>query len=90
MNPPSPGAPRPSSSPLPPSPWVLVDTTTIDQAAAALGRLEAWLSDGDPAAAAQAAHACSAGQDDAIAVARWVGTLAELLRHRIEEANPWS
>lgn len=85
-----PSCPQPSPSSLPPSPWVLVDTTTIDQAAAALGRLEAWLTGGDPAATAQAAHACSAGQDDAIAVARWVGTLAELLRHRIQEVDSWS
>jgi hypothetical protein len=38
-----PGSPRPSPSSLPPSPWVLTDTTTVDQAAAALARLEAWL-----------------------------------------------
>jgi hypothetical protein len=35
-----PGCPQPSPSSLPPSPWVLADTTTLELAAAALTRLE--------------------------------------------------
>jgi hypothetical protein len=69
---------------------VLVDTTTIEQAAAALAGLEAWLLSGDPAATAKAAHALSGGEDDPVAVARWAGTLADHLRHRAEEASTWS
>jgi hypothetical protein len=82
-----PGAQRPS---LPPAPWVLVDTTTIEQAAAALALLETWLLSGDPAATTAAAHALSGGEDDPTGAAHWAGTLAELLRHRIEEASTWS
>ena len=74
----------------PPPPWVLIDPTIVEQAATALARLEGWLASGDPAATADCAHACSGGEDDPVGVARWVGTLAELLRHRIEEANTWS
>ena len=63
----------------------------VEQAATALARLEGWLASGDPAATAEGAHACSGGEDNQLrGVARWVGTLAELLRHRIEEANTWS
>ena len=74
----------------PPSPWVLVDTTMIEQSAAALARLEAWLLSGEPAATAQAATALSGGEDDAAGVARWVGTLADHLRQRAEEVSSWS
>jgi hypothetical protein len=87
MSPQLPGGP-PSS--LPPSPWVLVDTTTIEQAAAALALLEAWLLSGEPAAATDCATALSRGQDDAVAVARWAGALAARLHTRIEEASAWS
>jgi hypothetical protein len=79
-----------SPPPVPPPPWVLIDPTTLDQAATALARLEGWLASGDPTATADCAHACSGGEDDPAALARWVGTLAELLRHRIEEASTWS
>jgi hypothetical protein len=85
-----PGTPQPAPSSLPPSPWVLVDTTTIDQAATALARLERWLTSGDPATTAQCAHALSAGEEDPVGVARWVGTLAELLRQRLTEVDSWS
>lgn len=80
----------PGSAPLPVSPFVLLDTTTVSQAAAALARLEQWLHQGDLAAVDACAHACSNGEDDADAVASWVGTLADLLRHRIEETRSWS
>jgi hypothetical protein len=85
-----PGSPRPSPSSLPPSPWVLTDTTTVDQAAAALARLEAWLVGGEPAATADCADALSRGEDDSVGVARWVGTLADRLCHRIHEVDSWS
>jgi hypothetical protein len=80
----------PGRAPLPASPFVLVDTLTVEQAAAALSRLESWLVGGDPAAATACAHTCSAGEDDAVAVACWVGTLADRLRNRAEEARSWS
>ncbi|MGH3707457.1 MAG: hypothetical protein ACRDRQ_05000 [Pseudonocardiaceae bacterium] len=67
-----------------------MDTTTVDQAATALARPEAWLTNGDPATAAETAHALSRGEDDSAGVARWVGTLADRLRHRAEEADSWS
>lgn len=82
--------PPPATPGLPASPLVLLDATTAEQAAAALSRLQQWLHRGDSAATAACAHACSVGEDDATGVARWVGTLADLLRHRIEEANSWS
>jgi len=88
MNPEHPELPPPSS--LPTSPFVLVDTFTAAQAATALTRIEAWLLTGDPAATADCAHACSGGEDDAAAIASWVGTLADRLRHRVEEVNSWS
>jgi hypothetical protein len=85
-----PGGPQPWPSSLPSSPWVLVDTPPIDQAAAALARLEAWLISADPATTATCAHALSGGEDDPIGLARWVGTLAEHLPHRIHEVDSWS
>jgi hypothetical protein len=78
-----------ASAGLPPAPWILLDRTTVEQATAALAQLEQWLTGGDPAATADCAHACSAGEDDAVAVARWVGTLADRLHTRIEEASSW-
>jgi hypothetical protein len=71
---------------------VLLDTVTVSHAAAALACLELWLVGGDPAATAACAHACSGGQDDAVAVAvaSWVGTLADRLRNRVEEIRSWS
>jgi hypothetical protein len=88
MNTPDPTPSDPAD--LPPAPWILLDRTTVEQAAAALARLEGWLTGGDPSATADCAHACSSGEDDAVAVARWVGTLADLLRHRVEEVSSWS
>ena len=74
----------------PPPPFVLIDTTFVDQAAAALARLES----GWPAATRPPeqtyAHACSNGEEDPDAVAGWVGTLSDLLRNQIEEADSWS
>ncbi|MBV9313884.1 MAG: hypothetical protein JO100_09100 [Pseudonocardia sp.] len=89
MSPRPPGGPQPGPSSLPPSPWVLVDTTTVDQAADALARLETWLTSGDPAATAAAAHTLSGGEDDPAGVARWVGTLAEHLPQLAEEVTSW-
>lgn len=88
MNPHHPELPGPA--PLPVSPFVLLDTTTVAQAATALARLEQWLHVGDPGPVEACAHACSNGEDDADAVASWVGTLADLLRNRIEETQSWS
>jgi hypothetical protein len=75
---------------LPPSPWILVDRTTIEQTAAVLGLLETWLTEGDPDATAACADACSAGEEDAIGVARWVATLAARLGDRLKEVDSWS
>jgi hypothetical protein len=91
MNPEHPEHPElPGPSPLPASPFVLLDTVTVAQAAAALARLEVWLLRGNPAATAAYAHACSGGEDDPVAVAGWVGTLADRLRSRAEETTSWS
>ncbi len=86
----APWDPQPGPSSLPPSPWILADTTTIDQATAALARLGAWLTSAESAATAQCAHALSGGEDDPVGVARWVGTLADRLRHHLQEASSWS
>jgi hypothetical protein len=85
MNPELPGRAR-----LPASPFVLLDTLTVEQAATALTRLELWLVGGAPAATADCARACSHGEDDAVAVASWVGTLADRLRNQAEEVKSWS
>lgn len=82
--------PSPASPRLPPAPWILLDRTTVDQAAAALAQLEGWLTSGDSAAAASCAHTLSCGEDGPVGVARWVGTLADRLHTRIEEADSWS
>ncbi len=68
----------------------MLDTFTAAQAATALSRVESWLLRGDPAATADCAHACSDGEDDAAAIASWVGTLADRLRNRVEEVTSWS
>jgi hypothetical protein len=65
-------------------------TTTVEQAAAALARLEHWLRRGDPGSTAECASACSGGQDDPVGVARWVGTLADHLARLAAEVNSWS
>jgi hypothetical protein len=82
--------PGPASPSPPPAPWIPLDRTTTGQAAAALARLEQWLTSGDPAATADCAHALSRGDDDPVGVARWVGTLADRLTTRIEEGDSWS
>jgi hypothetical protein len=82
--------PSPASPSPPPAPWILLDRTTVDQAAAALARLERWLTSAVPAATADCAHALSCGEDDPVGVARWVGTLADRLHTRIEEMDSWS
>lgn len=82
--------PGPASAGPPPAPWILLDRTTVDQAAAALARLERWLTGAAPAATADCAHALSCGEDDPVGVARWVGTLADRLHTRIEEVDSWS
>jgi hypothetical protein len=83
----NPELPAPAS--LPASPFVLVDTTTVEQTAAALARLERWLRRGDPGSTAECAYACSGGEDNPVGVARWVGTLADHLARLAEEANSW-
>lgn len=80
----------PPTDGLPSSPFVLIDTTLVADAAAALSRIEGWLLEGKPGAVAACAHACSFGEEDAVAVAAWVGTLADLLTRRIEEVTSWS
>lgn len=78
----SPGAPR--------SPWILLEGTTAEQAAAVLDRLEQWPAGADPAATTDCAHTCSHAQADAFEVAAWVTTLTNRLHHRIEEVDSWS
>jgi acyl transferase domain-containing protein len=80
----------PRSPSAPGSPWILLDRTTAEQAAAVLDRLEQWLAGADPAATTDCAHTCSHGQADEFEVAAWVGTLAAHLRERIEEVDSWS
>jgi hypothetical protein len=82
---------RAGSTPLPPSPWILLDATTAIQTATVLDRLEQWLAGaGEPAAVEACALACSLGESDAFTVATWLGALATRLQHRIEEADSWS
>ncbi len=72
---------------LPPAPWILIDRTTVEQAAVAFERLEQWLAGADPAATADCAHTCSRGEADPFEVAAWVGTLAAHLHHRIDTSD---
>ena len=83
-------APCPASPSPPPAPWILLDRTTADHAAAALARLEQWLASAAPVATADCAHALSLGEDDPVGVARWVGAQADRLHTRLEEADSWS
>jgi hypothetical protein len=87
----TPSTPPPGSSgpSLPPSPWVLGDTTTVEQTTTVLELLEEWLAGGNPAATEACPRACSAGEDDPLGVAAWIGTLAARLRDRTEEASSW-
>ncbi|MGH8921039.1 MAG: hypothetical protein ACRD0H_22355 [Actinomycetes bacterium] len=89
-NSPGPATPGPAPTGLPPTPWILLDRVTAEQAAAVLDRLEQWLAGAGPAATEACAHACSHGEADAFEVAAWVGTLANRLRDRIEEVDSWS
>jgi hypothetical protein len=89
MNTPDPT--QPASLPgLPPSPWVLIDRTTLEQTSTVLDLLEQWLAGGDPGPTEDCARACSGGQSDAFEVAAWAGTLAARLRQRIEAVDSWS
>jgi hypothetical protein len=79
------------ATPLPVSPWILLDRTTATQAATVLDRLEQWLAGGGtPEAVAACAAACSLEEDDAFSVAAWLGALASRLEHRIQETDRWS
>jgi hypothetical protein len=69
---------------LPPAPWILLDRTTVEQAAVVFERLEQWLAGADPQATTDCAHTCSLGQADPVEVAAWVGTLAAHLHQRID------
>ena len=89
-NTPDPTTPDPTPTGLPPAPWILLDSTTAEQAATVLERLEAWLAGADPAATEACAHTCSHAPADAFKVAAWVGTLADRLQTRIEEVDSWS
>jgi hypothetical protein len=88
-------SPEPAPPPgLPPAPWILLDRTTVEQAAVVFERLEQWLAGADPQATTDCAHTCSLGQADPVEVAAWVGTLAAHLHQRIDisdaGADPWS
>jgi hypothetical protein len=68
--------------PLPLSPWVLVDDTTIEQTALLLERLVSWLATAAPSASSDCASALSLGEDDfPDTVATWADALAARLRH---------
>ena len=84
MSTPEPTPPRPTPPGLPPSPWILLDRTIVEQAAVVLERLEQWLAGADPAATVDCAHTCSRGEADEVEVAVWVGTLAAHLQQRID------
>jgi hypothetical protein len=78
-------SPAPAPPPgLPPAPWILIDRTTVEQAAVAFERLEQWLAGADPDATTDCAHTCSRGEADPFEVAAWVGTLAAHLQRRID------
>ena len=76
------------STPLPASPWILLDRTTATQTATVLDRLEQWLAGaGNPDAVEACAAACSLEEDDGFTVAAWLGALAARLEHRIAQAD---
>ena len=84
MSTPDPTPPRPTPPGLPPTPWILIDRTTVEQAAVVFERLEQWLAGADPDTTADCAHTCSLGEADPFEVAAWVGTLAAHLHRRID------
>ena len=63
--------------PLPTSPWVLVDDSTISSTTVLLERLVRWLRTGDPAATIACARALSLYEDDFVDnVETWADALA--------------
>ena len=67
--------------PLPTSPWVLVDNSTISSTTVLLERLVCWLQTGDPKATIACAHALSLGEDDFVDnVETWADALAGRLQ----------
>lgn len=75
---------------LPPSPWILIDRTTIEQSATVLEMLAQWLAGADPAATEPCARACSAGDTDALGMAAFLDALAARLDDRLKEVDSWS
>ena len=74
------GSGRPSPLPLPSSPWVLVDDSTISDTTVLLERLVHWLRTGDPTATVDCARALSLGEDDVVDnVETWADALAARL-----------
>lgn len=73
---------QPNPLPLPSSPWVLVDDSTINDTIVLLERLVHWLRIGDPTATVDCARALSLGEDDVVDnVETWADALAgRLLR----------
>ena len=90
MNPEPSNPEPPGPAPLPVSPFVLVDTLTVEHAATALTRLESWLLSGDPAATAACAQACSNGEDDAVAIASLGRHPRRSAAQPGEEVTSWS
>jgi hypothetical protein len=63
--------------PLPTSPWVLVDDSTISSTTMLLERLVRWLQTGDVKATIDCARALSLGEDDFVDnVETWADALA--------------
>lgn len=79
--------PRPNPAGLPPSPWILIDRTTVTQTARLLELLAEWLAGADPEQTEECAHHCSRGEADAFEVAAWADTLAAHLDRRVEEVD---
>jgi hypothetical protein len=88
MSTPEPAAPEPSPRPagLPPSPWTLLDRTTVTQTARLLELLAEWLLGAD-SEQTECAHHCSHGEADAFEVAAWADTLAAHLDRRVEASD---
>ena len=74
------GSEQPTPLPLPSSPWVLVDDSTISDTTVLLERLVHWLRTGDPTATVDCARALSLGEDDVVDnVETWADALAARL-----------